>query len=780
MTDQTLAKLSLFSTHNSTAAARFITMQELAQMAAKPLIGDKAAAPLLTPYESTAKTLEAAQAAPFAALVIDHDNDNRTADDVRQIYGPSGFNVAYLAFTTSSHTQAAPRWKVVVPFACPVDADTARQLSAGLAYSMDADPAQARKQQGFYAPNKLTAGADYQHINQLDGRPWLQPDDGDSVLIQEASTGWAELQELERQRAQTAQARPRPTNTSGTIIERILQTHNDLAHLLEQHGYKRKSKGLYLSPFSSSGMAGVHILERDGKQVIYSHHGPACPLSAENHNGHSLDAADVLAALEYQDDFDRMIKEQANQLDPEGQKQRQREYRAEQERQRKAADFFGDIDNLADVTFTPDAEFTGEPTAIAQTVAEQIPQHPLTRFVDIGKKPEPTKWMLPNFVSEGVITVSGGHGVGKTTTVLPFSMALAGVHPEGYELAPEHWRHVIYITEDVGQARQIITGYCEFLDWPSGWRVAEQVQERFHVVEARRAPVELVAQAGAYYREHFTRTVTTTGVDGKQYTTELLPLVVLDTLAANIEIENENDNAEASKVMACLKQKFAGLPIWIIAHTAKANLGKGDNITTRGAAAYEADAQQVLYITWDNKTNRRCILRGKTRFESPWHDLEIKSDSRTMTVLNRFGTEETLTLRWGIASPSAIGNRAARQEQARAEAAKRDKEALRAQILQAVRDAFDNDQRLNKTAVKGAVTGSGQTITNCTAELIAEGWLYEVTIPAAERQGSKASFLVALDEAEREAFTTTGEIPAYKTVIPPHWKKPPEPEREAE
>src|SRR5690606_28089715 len=147
----TQARLSVFATHNATQAQRFITPMELAQMAQQPRTGTKATAPLITPYQSASKTAGAAQAAMYAAVVIDHDNDNKTEAGIRQLYGPDGLNVRYLAFTTSSHTKDAQRWKVVVPYAVPVDADTAAELSAGIAYSLASDTAQARRLLGFYA-----------------------------------------------------------------------------------------------------------------------------------------------------------------------------------------------------------------------------------------------------------------------------------------------------------------------------------------------------------------------------------------------------------------------------------------------------------------------------------------------------------------------------------------------------------------------------------------------------------------------------------------------------
>jgi len=332
MSGDSLARLGVFANHTSTQPERSITMQGLARMAREPRIGAKEAAPLVVPHDGHGKTLKAAQAARFAAVVIDHDSDNRAAEDIRQLY--AGLGVAYLAFTTSSHSTAAPRWKVVVPFARPAEAEIAAQLSKGIAYSLQADPAQARLQQGFYAPNKLTPESDYLHIDELAGE-WLQPDDGESAFVMQALQGWENYQKGLESQAHTAPVKSRAV--AGTIIEQILQAY-DLAALLERHGYQRKGKDLYLSPWSSSGMAGVRLLERDGKTVAYSHHGTTDPLSAENHNGHALDTADVLAELGHGGDFNAMIRAEAERLDPEGQKQRQREYMQEKERQHNAAD----------------------------------------------------------------------------------------------------------------------------------------------------------------------------------------------------------------------------------------------------------------------------------------------------------------------------------------------------------------------------------------------------------------------------------------------------------
>jgi hypothetical protein len=71
----------------------------------------------------------------------------------------------------------------------------------------------------------------------------------------------------------------------------------DVANLLESYGYRGKGKR-FIAPGSSTGLAGVVILEDEGKQVAYSHHG-----SDVLGDGHSHDAFDVMRLLECGGEF---------------------------------------------------------------------------------------------------------------------------------------------------------------------------------------------------------------------------------------------------------------------------------------------------------------------------------------------------------------------------------------------------------------------------------------------------------------------------------------------
>ena len=405
----------------------------------------------------------------------------------------------------------------------------------------------------------------------------------------------------------------------------------------------------------------------------------------------------------------------------------------------------------------------------AQAIKDDPQLHPLTKFISLSSKPEPPRMVIPDLIAEGVVVFAGGHGVGKTTVMLPLGMAAAGVHDKDYELAPKHWRHVIYITEDVYQAQRIITGYGEHLDF-NNRDIFENIEERVHIVEAQRMKADFLVLAGKYYREKYSRTVVTTGADGKQYITELLPLIVIDTMAATIELENENDNSEASQAIAAIKQNFEGLPTWIIGHVAKANLGRSDAVTLRGAGAFEADANQVLYIVQDDKDGSRWLIRGKTRFESPWQELEIKSDNRIITVLNCFGDYVEIVLRWSVAYPPD-GSRAERAKQAKADRAQQEADQLRSTIITNVAERYQAGVPLNKTELRAIVGGNSKATSDAVTALLADGWLYEVEVPKGERVPNKPRFLVALDETERAEYQETGIVPPAKQWIPPSWKK---------
>jgi len=271
-----------------------------------------------------------------------------------------------------------------------------------------------------------------------------------------------------------------------------------------------------------------------------------------------------------------------------------------------------------------------------------VATHPWARFIDLAGAPSAPRFVIPGFIQEGTVLVSGAPGAGKTTALVPLALIAAGLHREGEPLAPKHWRHVCYITEDEAQVQRIIHALAGCPEWRASLGM---IKDRLHVAVAQRLKPAEAVRAGRVFREQFTRVVNGT---------EVLPLVVVDTTAAALALENENDNSEVSAAVAAFKQGFAGLPTWLVGHTAKASWGQADTaaMSARGGGAWGADAHQQLFMIVEG--GRRYLRLGKTRFEARWPELEIGSRAVVMPVVDPFGEADSMMVRWGEPSPGDL------------------------------------------------------------------------------------------------------------------------------
>lgn len=273
--------------------------------------------------------------------------------------------------------------------------------------------------------------------------------------------------------------------------------------------------------------------------------------------------------------------------------------------------------------------------------------HPWVQFIELRAVPRAPRFVIPWFIQEGVVVIAGAPGVGKTTALLPLALTAAGLHREGDPLAPQHWRHVCYLTEAPEQVEQLLAAAPRCPDL----RVTfDQIAQRVHVAALHRLEPAKAVKAGALFAEQFTRRV-----DGE----EIPPLVVIDTQAAALALENENANSEVSAAVAAFKQGFAGLPVWFVSHTAKTQWDGSDPkaLTARGGGAWGGDAQQVLFAVED--CGRFYLRRGKTRFEARWPELEIVTEVLSAPMLDADGTTAAHPVRWASLAPVGAAQGAA-------------------------------------------------------------------------------------------------------------------------
>lgn len=387
--------------------------------------------------------------------------------------------------------------------------------------------------------------------------------------------------------------------------------------------------------------------------------------------------------------------------------------------------------------------------------------HPLATFLPVDGQVRPPRWVVPGFIAEGLVMVAGEPAVGKTTCLLPLALVVAHLCAPDNPLRPPHWRHVVFISEDVEQARRVLAGVRDYGTPPLN---SALVAERFHLVEAVRMNPEEMVLVGETYREHFARMVE--GV-------EVLPLVVLDTRSAVLALEDENSNGEGSRAVAALKQRFEGLPTWVIGHLPKALAGgRGDvrAMSMRGAGAWEGDANQTLFIVREGE--QRYIVLGKRRFEPEWPELAVMGEWADTMAPDEFGVERPVRLRWGIPVPPEQSRQEAKAQAA--EAARKAADAdLRSAVLDAVQVAEQAGFPLTKEGVKAKVHKKAADVARIVESLLAERWLVEVSIPTAMRSNPRrASFLVRLSTEEHDGVLRGAPVPASKLTIPPSMRKP--------
>jgi hypothetical protein len=148
----------------------------------------------------------------------------------------------------------------------------------------------------------------------------------------------------------------------------------------------------------------------------------------------------------------------------------------------------------------------------------------------------------------------------------------------------------------------------------------------------------------------------------------------------------------------------------LLGHIAKQNLGRSNaaSLSMRGGSAFEADALQVLYLVKEGDT--RYLVRGKTRFEAKWTELEIESHSSSILAPDEYGDMETVTLRWGIAQPPQLSRKQVKwqhQEQAKID----DQASLRGAIRDAVQTAWITGLPLNRQGIKAKIKRKTQDVT---------------------------------------------------------------------
>lgn len=141
---------------------------------------------------------------------------------------------------------------------------------------------------------------------------WVRdPDEGIPDLPKELLTIWKQWDKFKIELLNTCpwaekkeSPPPKKTRVLGKTSDDVIgsfNSSNNIETLLSRYGYKRTAGGRYLSPFSTTGLAGVVVFQSENR--IFSHHG-----SDPFDTSHSLDAFDLYTHFEHNGDISSAVR----------------------------------------------------------------------------------------------------------------------------------------------------------------------------------------------------------------------------------------------------------------------------------------------------------------------------------------------------------------------------------------------------------------------------------------------------------------------------------------
>jgi len=378
-------------------------------------------------------------------------------------------------------------------------------------------------------------------------------------------------------------------------------------------------------------------------------------------------------------------------------------------------------------------------TAVDKLKDDKAPEitlenHPFANFLpySLGDL-EPDEFIFDDILIAGVTLLAGFTGIGKTTALVPLMTRAAHLCAADDALRPLLRRRVIYVSEDPKQVVRVLTSM----------RVAgeltatdAEISEWFKIVPAKRMDAASIVKVREIYEAMIYRNISKES--GVFY--DALPIVVLDTSNATIELENESDNSEVGKTVSTLKSELGGIPLIIVAHLAK-TLKKADisDMTSRGAGAWEGDVNQVLYMTKEDDGARWLdVAQAKHRFVTKADGIVFRAVSSEMKGLDALGNEKDIFLMHCKPEMVHKGGREAMQEQSKQTAA-RNKEVAEQMVrigrkkrVKAILDGVRVGEYKTKNELSKEMGGKKDNNLELIDQMVGDG-LIEQFVPADKR-----------------------------------------------
>jgi len=330
---KTLNAVAIFNSVKQQQSSKMKGWSYLEEGAKAPQSTDKDDSIVLAAQLSGYKTKEAVLSHDLMSLAwADIDTGGYLLNDVADILTSLGVESAIIYSTASSNRLNKDgelngnRWRVLIELAKPICCEEWLLIQEALVELMHGDSSAMRVQQILYAPNnpETSDPRETRHYEYriLKGSP-INPDALPEVIASTINRLKSENEAAHQITIKAIEARPVNTNGGGFTFADANQSL-DTRQSMEAYGYQKYGRK-WKSVNSASNKPGVHVFS-DGRW--YSHHSSDVDLGIglQVDGGCCGDAFDLYCFYEHKNDVGKAISVLANECDPDGQKQRQREY----------------------------------------------------------------------------------------------------------------------------------------------------------------------------------------------------------------------------------------------------------------------------------------------------------------------------------------------------------------------------------------------------------------------------------------------------------------------
>ena len=285
-------------------------------------------------------------------------------------------------------------------------------------------------------------------------------------------------------------------------------------------------------------------------------------------------------------------------------------------------------------------------------------------------------WLVDEFIPQGITTIAGNRGVGKTVAIAALVMVVAGlIEFDKGRIRCSLPRKVMWLCEDLEQVEAIFFGLITHygIDPRRLW-------DRVKLRSVNRKPIKDVVWLAKVTRDLW---ITHESPSGNAIPTS--PLTINDTQSAMIEMDDESSSSEGSNVLARLREAWEGeecRDIWNITHTPKSNHSDPKAMSARGTGAFEANVRSVYYVFFDEGLGLRSFYGGdgaKRRDFGSIKEIVFDGDiheAQRLDVMEQIQTVRYLVPQLEVMTPDERERRIAdaKERQSEANRAKKDGE----------------------------------------------------------------------------------------------------------